>query len=88
MGFNWGLMGYDSVDHFTGEMAISEGRHLDAFVRFVGSRINSAMLKALQRKDWAAFAKLYNGLNYKLNNYDTKLAAAFGWYVRLLTGGL
>lgn len=88
MGFNWDLMGYDSVDHFTGEMAISEGKHLDAFVRFVGSRINSAMLKALQRKDWAAFAKLYNGLNYKLNDYDTKLATAFGWYARFLTGGV
>ena len=38
------------------------------------------MLKALKAKDWAGFAKMYNGPNYQINDYDTKLAAAYRRY--------
>ena len=38
------------------------------------------MLKALKAKDWAGFAKLYNGKNYQINDYDTKLVAAYRRY--------
>jgi hypothetical protein len=31
----------------------------------------------LKAKDWAKFAKLYNGPNYAINKYDIKLEAAY-----------
>ena len=39
------------------------------------------MLPALQQKDWASFAKRYNGPAYAQNKYDEKLAAAYKKYV-------
>ena len=38
---------------------------------------------ALQKKDWKAFARLYNGLAYAQNRYDEKLSTAF--YVNRIT---
>jgi hypothetical protein len=35
------------------------------------------LVDELQSKGWAAFAKQYNGKNYRANRYDTKMAAAF-----------
>ena len=35
------------------------------------------MLAALQKKDWKAFARLYNGPAYAQNRYDEKLSKAF-----------
>ena len=31
----------------------------------------------LREKRWADFARKYNGVNYAINKYDTKLAAEF-----------
>jgi hypothetical protein len=35
------------------------------------------MLAALQKKDWKAFARLYNGPGYAQNGYDEKLSTAY-----------
>ncbi len=75
MGFHWKALGYPSLQAFVNCMYHSEGDQLEAFVRFI--KINPAIHKALKSKDWAAVAKGYNGPNYKINSYDTKLAAAF-----------
>ncbi|MCR5643911.1 MAG: N-acetylmuramidase family protein, partial [Prevotella sp.] len=32
---------------------------------------------ALQKKDWKAFARLYNGPAYAQNRYDEKLSTAY-----------
>jgi hypothetical protein len=34
-------------------------------------------LSILKNKNWAAFARGYNGKDYKINKYDQKLAAAY-----------
>ena len=44
-------------------------------VRFI--RENRSMLAALQKKDWKAFARLYNGPAYAQNRYDEKLSTAY-----------
>ena len=75
MGFHWQTLGYESLQKFVNAMYRSEGDQLDAFVRFIKS--NPAIHKALKARDWAAFAKGYNGPAYAQNQYDTKLAAAF-----------
>jgi len=36
-----------------------------------------SMLAALQKKDWKAFARLYNGPAYAQNRYDDKLSTAY-----------
>lgn len=75
MGFNYAVCGFDYVQDFFHAMQESEADHLDAFVRFVKAASNRPMLLALQRGDAQAFAKLYNGPNYVVNKYDTKLKA-------------
>lgn len=75
MGFNYGLAGYTSVDSYVKAMFEGEGKHLEAFARFVKN--NKKMKDALANKDWATFAYRYNGAGYKQNAYDTKLANAY-----------
>lgn len=78
MGFHWKALGYARLQDFVNAMYRSEAAQLDAFVRFI--KINPGIHKALKAQDWAAFAKGYNGPNYKINAYDTKLAKAFARY--------
>ncbi|SFJ17073.1 N-acetylmuramidase family protein [Albimonas pacifica] len=75
MGFNAQVCGWPSVEAFVAAMCESEAQQLAAFVGFV--RANPAALRALQRRDWAAFAHAYNGPNYRVNRYDEKMADAW-----------
>lgn len=75
MGFHWKALGYLNVQQFVNAQYKSEASQLDTFVRFI--KINPSMHTALKVKDWAKFAKLYNGPDYAKNNYDTKLAEAY-----------
>lgn len=75
MGFHWKALGYTSVQKFINDQYDSEAKQLGTFVKFL--LINTGMLSALKSKDWAKFAKLYNGPDYAKNNYDTKLATAY-----------
>ncbi len=75
MGFNFKVCGYQSVQQMVKDMKESEDYQLAAFVKFVKNQ--GGLLRALRAKDWAGFARLYNGSNYAINRYDTKLAAAY-----------
>ncbi len=55
-------------------MKESEDNHLAAFVGFVQA---NRLAPALRRKDWAAFARGYNGPNFRKNKYDEKMDAAY-----------
>ncbi|MBO7129833.1 MAG: DUF3380 domain-containing protein [Prevotella sp.] len=61
--------------HVTTPAIQSECRQLLLCVRFI--RGNRPMLAALQKKDWKAFARLYNGPAYAQNRYDEKLSTAY-----------
>lgn len=74
MGFNHKLAGFADVESFVAAMVSGQGAQLDAFVKFIR---NSGLDDELIRKDWAGFARGYNGTDYAKNKYDTKLAAAF-----------
>lgn len=78
MGFNWKRCGYASVQAFVNAMFASSAAHLDSFVRYIQS--DAKLLKALRAQDWPTCARLYNGANYAINHYDTKLAEAFARY--------
>ena len=74
MGFNWQSLGYESVRDFVEKMYKSEGAQLDAVCRYI--KVNN-LDDELRSKDWAGFAKGYNGRDYQRNNYDTKMADAY-----------
>ena len=74
MGFNFATCGFATLEDFHAAMLKSEGEQLKAFCHFITA---SGLAGALRNRKWAAFAKGYNGKNYKINKYDTKLAAAY-----------
>lgn len=74
MGANYLAAGYGGPERFVQAMVLSEVNHLGAFVSFITSR---GLDQALREKNWALFARGYNGAGYAANQYDTKLAAAY-----------
>lgn len=79
MGYHWKRLGYPSVFEFAALMQRSESAQLDAFVRFIET--DPALHASLKRRDWARFARIYNGAGYAKNQYDTKLASAYARHV-------
>ena len=75
MGFNFKECGHISAKAMYDILSISEGKQLISFCYFIKS--NEKLHEALKKLDWATFAKIYNGPQYKQNNYDAKLAASF-----------
>lgn len=78
MGFNWKRLGYASVQDLVNAMYKSSAAHLDSFVRYIQS--DAKLLAALRAQDWPTCARLYNGANYMINQYDTRLERAFARY--------
>jgi len=75
MGFNHKAAGFDDVFSFVEAMKYSEGAGLYAMARFI---VSNGLQRHLRAKDWASFAKGYNGAGYAKHGYHTKLAAAYG----------
>lgn len=78
MGFNYAACGEESIESFVRSMCESEFKQLLLTANFI--KKNSQMLQALQARDWAVFAKYYNGPAYAQNRYDVKLEAAYQKY--------
>lgn len=77
MGFNFGVCGFANLNDFRTAMEKNEGEHLKAFCNFIaGNNLGGA----LRNHQWATLAQGYNGQDYKINQYDTKLAAAYKKY--------
>ena len=77
MGFNFGACGFTHLGKFVKAMEESEGNQLDLFCTYI---INSGLDDELRNRQWAIFARKYNGTQYQRNQYDTKLANAFHKY--------
>lgn len=75
LGSNWAEAGAKSLQDFINRMSRSEDDQLELFVNFI--KASPARLRALQQRDWATFARLYNGSAYRENQYDVKLAEAY-----------
>ena len=80
LGQNFALAGFANVESMVAAMIDSEGAQLDAFQAFLRS---THLAGHLQTEDWPAFARGYNGVNYRRYCYDTQLAAAY----QLLSSG-
>lgn len=74
LGSNFKVCGYDRPWDFVYSQSRNERNQLLAFVQFVEG---NGLKSALQRGDWAAFARGYNGTAYRENKYDERLAKAY-----------
>jgi hypothetical protein len=75
MGFNYAACGFKSVRGFVEVMTI--GGYAGQLEALGGFLTANNLVRHLAAKNWAAFAKGYNGAGYAQNQYDTKLAQAY-----------
>lgn len=74
LGLNYAAAGYSSAKAMIEAFKTGEDEQLAAMARFIKAK---GLDRALQRKDWAAFSKGYNGPAYKTHSYHVKLAKAY-----------
>lgn len=74
MGFNAISIGYPTLKEFVDDMYESEAKQLKAMGMFLKA---NGLISKLKAKDWAGFARGYNGSAYAKNQYDKKLATAY-----------
>ncbi|WP_017776871.1 N-acetylmuramidase domain-containing protein [Paraburkholderia kururiensis] len=74
MGFNFADTGASSVEDMVNRMIHAEN---DQLLCTANQMANSGEVKALRARDWTSFARSYNGPNFAMNNYDSRLRAAF-----------
>lgn len=74
MGFNHRAAGFDSVQAFVDAQKESEAMQLQSFCAFMRSE---GLVLFLVGRDWAGFARRYNGSGYAANQYDVKLRRAY-----------
>jgi hypothetical protein len=75
MGENYAQAGFSNVEDFVSASKEGAARQLDIFATFI--RNDARLLDALRAQKWEIFARIYNGPNYRINAYDTKLDAAY-----------
>jgi len=74
MGAHWKALGYGSVSELVNECRASVAGQIEVMARFIEK---NGLAGHLRKKDWAKFARAYNGPAYKQNAYDTKMASAY-----------
>ena len=79
LGSNYKMCGWKSVRQFVYDMFESEAQHLRAFLGYCRGANITPYLKT---RNWAAFARGYNGPDYASNAYHTKMANAYARYKR------
>ncbi len=83
MGAHWAWLGYASVDELVAEARSGTVGQLRLLIRYIEK---AGLLEALRRRDWAGFARGYNGPLYARNRYDVRLANAYARH-RTIAGG-
>lgn len=76
-GFNWRKCGATDINDFVERMSRSERDQLELFAQFLKS---TQLDKQLKAKNWAAFARGYNGPSYARRGYHTRMARAYAKY--------
>lgn len=74
MGYHWKRLGYMSVRHMVKRAREGAGGQVELMVRYIKE---FGLLDELERKDWTAFARGYNGPAFAKNAYHTKMAEAY-----------
>lgn len=76
-GFNWRKCGAKNINDFVDRMSRSERDQLELFANFLKT---TGLDKQLKAKNWAAFARGYNGPSYARRGYHTRMARAYAKY--------
>lgn len=74
MGSHWEWLGFAHVDALVAEARSGAAGQAKLMARFIQK---SGLKDALEKRDWEAFARGYNGPGFRRNAYHTKLAAAY-----------
>ncbi|WP_082143735.1 N-acetylmuramidase domain-containing protein [Nitratireductor soli] len=74
MGAHWQWLGYGAVDDLVNVARAGVTGQIELMVRYIEK---AGLTGALKRRDWAAFARGYNGRDFARHGYHTKLAAAY-----------
>lgn len=73
-GFNYKQAGCTTVQEFVTRMYKGDEEHLLMFVAYIQT---VHLDDELRNRDWAGFARGYNGPSYAKNNYDNRLKQAY-----------
>lgn len=74
LGQNYRNLNLPNATAYVAKLARSERDQLEAFEGFV--RANN-LVTQLRQRDWAGFARIYNGRNYAQFQYDARMAQAY-----------
>lgn len=78
MGAHYAALGFDSAEAMVQAFVQGEDAQLAGMADFIAG---SPLKRALANRDWATFARLYNGANYAANHYDEHLSLFCAQYV-------
>lgn len=87
MGWYYKELSYPSIETMLEDWWMVEEIHVKDFCLFCVIYYSGEFLEALQRKDFKKIAFLYNGANYKKNNYDVKLYNHYLKFCKLSENG-
>jgi N-acetylmuramidase/Putative peptidoglycan binding domain len=74
MGAHWKLLGFDSVEELAALARSGAAGQIRLLILFVEK---NGLVPLLNARDWASFARRYNGPGYRRFAYDSKLALAY-----------
>jgi hypothetical protein len=74
MGAHWAWLGYADVDALVAEARCGVTGQVRLMARYIEK---AGLAAAVRRRDWEAFARGYNGPQYRRYGYHRKLAAAY-----------
>ncbi len=77
MGTNYKSGGFDEVEATVTTMVNDEDSQLLTMANFIKS---NHLDGALQNKNWETFARVYNGANFKDNDYDSRLVSSYAQF--------
>lgn len=81
MGYNHVAAGHLTLQSFINAMYRDASSQLQAFVSFI--RNDPRLLRAIRAKDWATFARIYNGPAYAEHDYDGRMRRAYTKHARV-----
>ena len=77
MGAHWAWLGFDSVDELESEARSGAAGQARLMARYIEK---AGLSGALTARNWNAFARGYNGPDYRRYRYHTRIAAAYQTY--------
>lgn len=80
LGSNFAAAGFASPQDMVTAFVQSEANQLLGMITFIKA---NGLDKHLRAHNWAAFAQGYNGIGYRKNDYDGKLARAFARWQKI-----